>query len=214
MKAGIALILGLQLASVMLAPQAHADGYNYFLAFKASTTPGSGGYKTCFMTREGTSAGYDNESLVTFDQNSINLGQYKKTGAGGWNGINGFYVEDVRSPLVIGQSLVGDFYVWAGSGMHNQSIYLYLDNISGISPALTYTLQLIDIPNGVTYTGRPTEWAFGYQSIELPFYSTTDGTTGYKFRVTLSAPVPEASGLSTLISGLVGTVGFALRRRR
>jgi hypothetical protein len=67
------------------------------------------------------------------------------------------------------------------------------------------------------YTG-PTQWSMSHDTpyhadIVLPYYATSDPSTGYKFRAEVTA-VPEPSALIALMSGLAGVGGLAARRRR
>ena len=74
-------------------------------------------------------------------------------------------------------------------------------------------MECIQVPSGIT--GGPevgTIWTTENR-VHLPFYSTSNGLTGYQFEFTLTA-VPEPSSLLALVGGIAGLGGFALRRKR
>ncbi len=113
----------------------------------------------------------------------INVAAYKSNGQDGWNGANGFYTSDWRTTLAAGQTITEDIYVWATPDTSSENIVVS-GSWSG-DAGITYTLRLISIPDGITYNG-PTQWTTSVNII-LPFYSTSDGTTGYRFKVEITA---------------------------
>ena len=54
-----------------------------------------------------------------------------------------------------------------------------------LDPGVSFSLSLVSIPQGVEYTG-PTTWGPETSEITLPFYSTDNGESGYKFRLTVN----------------------------
>lgn len=143
---------------------------------------------------------------------------YKINGVDGWDSDNGYYDWESRSVLQPGQTKVfNNIYFWAMSGTTVGDMYLSILSPGGasIDPRLTYKLFLVSVPNGVTYNGA-TEWTspagpLGY--ITLPFYSTTDPSTGYKFRVEVTA-VPEPSSVVGLLGSLMSLATTVVIRRR
>lgn len=139
------------------------------------------------------------------------LGFYNVDGINEWDSTTGWYSGTARELVSTGTSVVIDnLYLWATTGTPSQNLQLYLQGNSWIPSSLNYKLSLISAPDG--YTGQ-TEWGITDTIITLPFYSTDDGTTGYRFRAEFTA-VPEPSSILALVSGLGGVVGLALRRRR
>ena len=214
MRSRILLVVSLL---TVLVQQACTAEYNFNLYYRASgTDPYTPGAKALFWSQPGATDGHDNEAplLAGPDAAGINLAIYKTNGSDGWNVASGWYVTDIRGPLESGQAAVIDsIFLWAGTQALNQDLQLYLHELPYLSPGLTYRLSLVSIPNGVTYTG-PREWGPDHDTITLPFYATDNGTTGYKFRAELTAPVPEPSSLFGIAAGLLGLGGFVLRRRR
>lgn len=210
MKAKFILILILLLG---ITSQVCANEYSYGFMYMVKNITGD--YKINFGSQQGATDGYDMELISPGPyQSKNNIAQYKENGKDGWNGDTGFYISDVRSPLTNGQTAIFNFYVWGGTSASSQDICVYLNSSPWLSPGLTYALNLVQIPDGITYTGRRT-WAVEYGNIILPFYSTDNPLTGYKFEATITAPpVPEPSSLLALFSGLAGIGGFALKRRR
>lgn len=159
--------------------------------------------------------GYDGELMLGADNPStqISFGAHKVFGVGGWDHDTGFYIDDWRRSPAAGETLVFDeIYMWALPGTPKQDMLLYQFDVWGPN-GWAYKLKLVSIPAGITYNG-PREWSAAGDVITLPFYATADGTTGYKFRAEVTAPVPEPSSLLALVSGLAGVGGFALRRRK
>lgn len=158
--------------------------------------------------------GYDGEHDLTlpFPSNPVHIALYKTQGVDSWDGASGFYIDDLRQALLPGQTaLFNDIYLWVEPGTPSHDIVLGLV-ASDIDPGVTYRLSLVSLPTGVTYTGR-TEWEVDDRYVTLPFYSTDDGRTGYRFRAEFTA-IPEPSSLTALASALCGAGGLALRRRR
>ena len=68
-----------------------------------------------------------------------------------------------------------------------------------------------------SYTG-PTQWTMSHENpthadIVLPYYATSDPSTGYKFRAEVTA-IPEPSSLLALACGLAGAIVGVRRARR
>jgi len=133
------------------------------------------------------SSGSDGETAWPAQSSSgVLVGIYKTNGTDGWNGTTGFYGEDIRETLQGGASITfNDIYLWATPGTESQDLHLRLQDGPSLD-GVSLTLSLVSVPSGVTYTG-PTEWGSETTDIVLPFYSTDDGKTGYKFRITITA---------------------------
>jgi len=162
--------------------------------------------------------GYNGEILWPSDwpmATHVNFALYNVNGVNGWNGATGFYMDDNRSPLAAGQTRVIDnIYLWAGPNVQSQKIGIVRE-LGSISPDVDMRLTLLYVPQGIDYSG-PWQWNKTYllnAAVVLPFYSTSDGTTGYRFRLEFTA-VPEPSSLLALAGGVTGIGGLALRRRR
>ena len=74
------------------------------------------------------------------------------------------------------------------------------------------SLECTQVPQGIS--GGPTVGTVWTTPpfIDLPFYATSDGLTGYGFKFTLTM-VPEPSSVLALFCGMGGLVGVILRRR-
>lgn len=188
--------------------------YNAGMTTEGVTTGALGG-KFMVQGLPGMMDGNDgSNSDVMLDQTSapkpFYAATYKSNGSDSWNAGNGFYTVDSRPALSAGQTLIEDIYVWAAPDAAADNIAVGAGGGGYDNSAVTYTLRLISIPNGVTYNGL-TEWTKSAQ-IVLPFYSTTNGLTGYHFQAQLTA-VPEPSSVLALLCGL-GSVGVVVLRRR
>ncbi len=144
------------------------------------------------------------------------VGVYKVQGVDGWDSATGFYDSDAQQPMLKGTTRTIDgIYLWATPGSFSSKLYVRLGSSPWLGgyPFMSYKLSLLTIPTGINYTG-PREWGINDTVIALPYYTTNDGTTGYKFQMEFTAPaVPEPSSLLALFSGLAG-LGFAVRRKR
>ncbi|MHB9036321.1 MAG: hypothetical protein ACYC64_06615 [Armatimonadota bacterium] len=115
------------------------------------------------------------------------IGIHNTNGVDGWSGNTGFYVDDYRPTPTQGNTItISNIYVWANVGVASQNMHLYLDSAPRIGTDATCKLSLVSVPSGVTYNG-PTEWSLPHGDIVLPFYSTSDGMTSYKFKIEITA---------------------------
>jgi hypothetical protein len=138
---------------------------------------------------------------------------YKENGKNGWDSDSGYYVRDARSILQARQTEVFEgIYLWAGNDVTAPNLQLQLYDFY-MSPGMTYSLDLISIPNGVTYNGK-THWGINDRLITLPFITSDDPTKGYQFRVTVTTPVPEPSSILALLCGISGVGGMMWRKRK
>jgi hypothetical protein len=203
----------LALALVLTASAAVAQSpYSYYLHYHSNTLQ-----KAILQSNPESVLGYDKWDAGLgnppwFGPDSITVAVHKENGKYGWDADSEYLVKESRSPLASNQTEVfEDIYLWAqpaaAPGNLGLSIYQY-----NLAPGVTYTLRLVAIPQGVTYTG-PTEWTGMHDPITLPFYSTDNPLTGYRFRAEFTA-IPEPSSLLALFGGLAGLGGMRLRRRR
>ena len=190
----------------------YASTYRFSFYYEVrGANPDVGGGGKIIFSSSGTD-GYDWDAELP--QNPLPLihaGIRKVNGVHGWDGPTEFYIVDYRAPLLDGQRKTEDIFIWADTGAYSQDILLYLHGPPYLSPGVSYQLSLVNVPNGVTYTG-PKEWGPDHGTITLPFYSTDDPLTGYRFLAEVTA-IPEPSSILALAGGLVGLAGFALRRR-
>lgn len=199
----------LTLALLVIGGSCYA-GYDYGIMY----VPYAGGTKIILESRANATDGFDGELALTlpYPSNPVHIATYKTFGVDGWNGLDGFYFEDYRAPLVPSQTITfNDIYLWAEPGTPSHEIQLELS--PWIDPtAVTYRLSLVSVPNEIAYSGAM-EWGLDDAYILLPFYSTDNGRTGYRFRAEFTA-VPEPSSFLTLGMGGLGMLGMALKRRR
>lgn len=187
-----------------------ATGYSYNFAYS-----NNGGYKNTFVTLPfaDVGPGYDYESAIgQYLPTDIAIATYKEYGKNGWNGPTEIYDSDCRAYLQPGKTdIIGDIYLWAGTAVAPRDLQLWINHY-WLDAGLTYTLRLVQIPVGITYTG-PTQWGLGHGTISLPFFATDDFSQGYMFQAEITA-VPEPSSLLALAGGMAGLGGFALKRRK
>jgi hypothetical protein len=158
--------------------------------------------------------GFDGEELWPPAQHpGVLIGFFKENGVAGWNSTTGFYSTDIRETIAPGGGITVDgLYLWATPDTSVQNLRVSLGSASYLPEGVKCTLYLTSIPKDVDYSG-PSHWTLGIDEVSLPYYSTSDGRTGYKFYAVISA-VPEPSSILALVGGIAGLGGFALRRRR
>jgi|GEM_PF-2770552 len=199
---------------IVVSSQIASAQYQYSFNYESN-----GGIKTIFETSDDANIGIDggdvlwDSAMISQMNDSINLGIYKETGQEGWNSDPGFLVREMRPTLHAGETaVIREIYLWAGAAVQPID-YLELNILqpAQMAQGLSYRLMLMSIPDSVTYKG-PTEWGPEDTGIRLPFYSTNDGTTGYRFHAVITA-VPEPSSVVALMSALACTGTMALKRR-
>jgi hypothetical protein len=209
---GIAALLLIVVASAALAQ----SPYLYLFTYDDT----GGGHKVGFGARSEAVLGHDSGDLSwgahVFGPSEYGLVIYKENGKYGWDTDPGFYVLDARAPLAAGQTEVfEDIYLWAGNAVSLPSFQIHLDSFYMLpgSLGMTYAFDLVSVATGVTYNG-PTHWGADSSTITLPFVTTDDPTKGYRFRATVTAPVPEPSSLLILSAACMAASGSRLRRRQ
>jgi len=132
-------------------------------------------------------SGFDNEqALQTPVPSGILVAVHKQNGTN-WTAPTGFYRNELRETADAGTTVViDDIYLWATPDVRKTDLHLCQVTPPLLAEGLTYKLKLVSVPSGVTYSG-PTEWDTSDKVITLPFYSTSDGTTGYKFKIEITA---------------------------
>jgi len=165
------------------------------------------------------SDGYDSLDQMTTTGGSAYFGTYHVNGEDNWQGLTGYYREDIRAPLSLepGQSLSWRIYVWADPSAVPAATSIRFGSGPGSSPPqLDVWLTMVSKPSGVS--GGPavgTRWHLSETlgaGTDLPIYRTTEGSSGYVFDLTATV-IPEPSTLAALLAGL-GGFGAVIRRRR
>jgi hypothetical protein len=169
--------------------------------------------------------GYDMEMLSTpaYNEPSAEIRIRHQQSVDGWNAPTGWYAHDFRGELPVGASKVfADIYIWSNPAFTGTDIPLKWYWYTGQPDPenWTFNLQLIDIPDDISYNG-PMSWNLTpcrtktapQLLVNLPTYHTTDGMQGYRLRVTAVHAVPEPSGLAIALPVLAAAV-LALRRRQ
>lgn len=179
--------LGILLTVLLLALGSVCFGSDYQVYYHTKGDS-AGGVKVAAIGDSQATTGFDQEYLWTGSTpEGVLIGIHKTNGTDGWNSTTGFYADDARPAPTQGNSTtIGDICIWASSGLASQNLHLCLDPATSLATGLTCKLYLVSVPNGITYSG-PTEWTIPHSDIVLPFYSTSDGTTGYKFRIEITA---------------------------
>ncbi len=173
----------------------------------------SGTLRMGLYTRTDATDSLDGYDLQSGPISGWLAGSYRISGQDGWTGVTGFYSRDVRAPLLPGETKTWMVYVWAVPGSSAQDFGSEWGwAVSSRDQSVEAKLEYIQKPSGVI--GGPslgTIWTTPPTTLILPYYSTSNGLTGYGFRYTLTA-VPEPSSLIAL-GALVAPL-FALRRHR
>lgn len=150
--------------------------------------------------------------LSTITTYSYYVASYRTDGVEGWDFSNGFYGHECRPVFTgPGQTKVVDMYLWAAPGSPVDS--LRLDFYGAFPTHGNCVVRLVSLPDGVSYNGQ-TVWNLQYcvpARATVPYYATTDGTTGYHFQATITAPEP--SSMAAVCAG-AGGLCLMLRRRK
>lgn len=179
---------------------------------------GGGGFagvvRMQFGARVGSLDGFDSTDLLATPAYGWSAGTYHVNGQDGWLGETGFYSFDSRSPLAPGESKTWTFYVWAEPGTTEATRAISGSLWTSDPNYIQTVMEYFQKPSGIT--GGPelgATWsAPAVFTLNLPYYSTSDGRTGYGFRLTLTA-VPEPSSLLALAGGILGFGALRLRKR-
>lgn len=179
----------LVLMHILLASGCFAQGnpLAYKLHFHTNNGYTDGAIIAVGAASNGTSAYDGEEAWPGSSSTGVLLAIHRTNGVDGWNHDTGFYSGDIRETLSPGNNItINGIYLWATPGTQNQELHVYPDARPYLDQGVSYSLKLVSVPEGITYTG-PTEWGSETTDIGLPFYSTDDGKTGYKFRITITA---------------------------
>jgi len=132
-----------------------------------------------------------------------------------WTGPSGYYKTDFRAyPSPLESVTWSPIHVWASDGFPESTMSFTIQGNPVVPPPedRLYSLTLISVPKAVT--GAPsigTIWSVPAEEpliIELPTYRDVSGEDAYKFAFTVSAVVPEPTGVLLLGLG----AGFCRRR--
>jgi len=152
------------------------------------------------------------DSLAYVSNSGWTGGSYHVAGMDGWDGSTGFYYEDVGAYMQPGETKTWLLYIWAVPTAAPSDLTLRWGSGMYSDPSVSAQLECVQKPAGVV--GGPsvgTIWT-SPPTMTLPFYTTSNGLTGYEYKFTLSM-VPEHSSILALVGGLAGLGGFVLRRR-
>ncbi|MBI2843603.1 MAG: PEP-CTERM sorting domain-containing protein [Armatimonadetes bacterium] len=185
--------------------------------------PGLGGWSTGawstgqFGISMGTGGraldGFDHyDTLATVSSSGWTGGSYHDV-ADGWDGPTGFYNVDARAYMLPGETKIWLLYIWAVPGSAPSDLSLAWESPVYSDPLVLAQLEYIQKPQGITR--GPELWTVWTTppSFVLPFYSASNGLTGYGFKFTLTM-IPEPSSILALAGGIAGLGGLALRRTR
>ena len=161
----------------------------------------------------------------SWDDSATFIYSYFRRDAGidGWDGLSGWYFDQELPPPSPGSSVVvSKLYVWAEPSFAYDTLYIgYVDPGFAHPEQWVRTLRLVDVPDGITYTG-PTEWSIPLYTTKvmgaflpnavLPAYRTDNPLTGYQFELDITH-IPEPSCLLALLTAL-GGFGVTVTHRR
>lgn len=209
MRLRLLTIFGLLLA---MGQGCFASNYNYKIWLWTQSSPATGSFAAITADPEASKGHQWGENIWPDNPSptGVLLGFYNVEGTNGWDTTTGWYDATLRESVSASHSVVVDnLYLWASPGTPSQNLQLQI-NYLVMDPNIAYKLTLISAP--ASYTGQKV-WGTGDTTITLPFYSTSDGRNGYRFRADFLA-VPEPSSILAFSGWAIGLAGLALRRRR
>jgi len=136
------------------------------------------------------------------------------------------YKYDYRAPMLTGEK-VWNLSLWRGATYSQTSMLLRAWNPSGatdLNGAIKVKLVVVDDPTG-TFDENDVIWSWDATKnggSTTPAYSTTftncgvleQGNATSAIKLKLIASVPEPGSLVAMFSGLIGIVGYGIRRRK
>ena len=219
----VALTLAVSLASPVIADSPSAryrDSWWWYVDSAASDGTNVYSYRMNIGVDPLATDGWDGESPIVIGDDPVGYAlTWHEKNVDGWLGDTGFYRDDFRAPIQLGQTKTWLIYVWATPNVPDTctTCGFHLANVVPGAPSQEYDTQfrltLLSKPSSVI--GGPdvgTVWDIDWPEaqVSLPIYCTDDGRTGYQFEFSATA-VPEPGPLLALAAGLAPLI---LRRRR
>ncbi|MCE5322013.1 PEP-CTERM sorting domain-containing protein [bacterium] len=209
------IVLGIVLTMVMgLAAMVSASETDWLVYLKATNAAGSKGLNSSaiYGTRTGALDGVDSNDA----NNVAGTGDLACIGCfdlGVGSAMNGYY-KDLRAPLTT--NATWHIKIWKQDGFVGDQIKLIGWNPTGTYDVVKPVTLSIDsgsaICNGESVTSYTFTGAENGSSTAPLFTWYFDVSEGQTYDLTLA--VPEPGSMVAMLSGLVGLVGFGIRRRK